>query len=112
MAIHSPAMLIAGLVLLAVGAMLWRWSARYSIDLRGAALGTAFAAAKSRTLPSVPEGLRPHLDKVSAETTNMGRAKAVGGSVVRHFLAKVAGWASMASIFAGVVLVALSVLWK
>jgi len=112
MAVFSPVLLIAGISLLVLGVLLWRWSSRYSIDLRGAALGTAYAAAKSGKMPGMPEGLRPHLDKVSAETTNMGRAKVVGGSVARHFLAKVAGWASMIGFLAGAALIALALLWK
>jgi hypothetical protein len=112
MAVHSPLMLAIGIGACWLGVVLWRWAGRHSIDLKGAAISSAYAAAKGRSVPTLPGQLKSHIDAVSAETSNIGRAKVVGGSVARHFVAKVATMASLASIVGGVVMIALSVLWK
>ena len=112
MAIHSPILLGLGLVALLLGFYLWRWSSRNSLNLKGAALGTAYSAIKGGKMPTVPDDLKAQYDKIAAEGTNAGRANAVGGTVARHFMAKVTGLAGLAGLLGGAVMVALSVLWK
>ncbi len=112
MTIHSPVLLGLGLAVFTFGVLLWRWASRHSIDLKAAAISGAFAAVRTGAVPSVPAQLRMHIDAVSAQPTNVGRAKVVGGSVARHFLAKVATMASLIALTAGAAMVALSIFWK
>lgn len=112
MAVHSPLLLGFGVGAFLLGVMLWRWSSRHSVDLKGAAISSAYSAVKGGKIPSVPDGLKAHLDKVAAATTNVGRAKVVGGSVARHFMAKVVGWVGLAALLSGVTMIAASLLWK
>ena len=112
MTLHSPYLLAAGLAVFWLGVVMWRWAGRHSIDLKGAAMSSAITAARGRTRPTLPDQLKSQLHAVTAESSNIGRAKVVGGSVARHFIAKVAMMGSLASLLAGAVMVALSVLWK
>ena len=112
MVIHSPILLSLGLAALLLGIILWRWSSRHSLNLKGAALGTAYSAIKGGKMPTVPGDLKAQYDKIAAEGSNVGRAKAVGGTVARHFLAKAAGMVGLAGLLAGVIMIALSLLWK
>ena len=112
MAIHSPILLGLGIAAFLLGIVLWRWSSRHSINLKGAAISSAYSAVKGGNIPAVPDALKVQYDKVAAETSNVGRARVVGGSVARHFIAKVVGWAGLAAFLSGGVMIALSFLWK
>lgn len=112
MTVHSPLMLAFGIAAVALGVMFWRWSARHGIDLKGAAVSGAFAAVKSRKMPTIPDQLQIHLDAVAAQKTNVGRAQIVGGSVARHFIAKAVGLVSYIALIGGMVTIAASLLWK
>ena len=63
-------------------------------------------------MPAMPHDLQSKYDAVAAESSHVGKAKVVGGSVVRHFLAKVAVMASLVSFLGGGLLIALALLWK
>ena len=112
MAIHSPMLLGVGIVVFVLGWLLWRWASRHGIDLKGAAIGSAYAAAKSRTIPAMPDQLKRQLDAVAAEKSNVGRAKVVGSSVALYFIAKVVNIVGLVSLLAGAIMIALSILWK
>ena len=112
MAVHSPILLGLGIAAFLLGIMFWRWSSRHSVDFKGAAISSAYSAVRGGKMPSVPDGLKAHIDKVAAETTHVGRAKVVGGSVARHFIAKVVAWAGVAALLSGAVMIAASLLWK
>ena len=112
MTLHSPFLLGIGAALLVLGMLLWRWAARHRINLRGAAMSSAYAAVKGGTMPTLPEELKTQFDKVAAAKGNTARAKVVGGSVFRHVLARVVNRAALGSLGAGVAAIALSVLWK
>ncbi len=112
MTLHSPLLLTIGIAACWLGVVLWRWAARHRIDLKGAAISSAYAAAKGRTAPALPGQLKSQFDAVNAETSNIGRAKVVGGSLARHFIAKVVTLSSLASLVAGAVMIALSVVWR
>ena len=112
MTVHSPILFAIGAGAFLLGVMLWRWAGRNSINLKGAAISSALAAAKSGKIPTLPDQFKSHVDALSAKTSNVGRAKVVGGSVARHFMAKVATMASLASLLGGAAMIALSLLWK
>ena len=112
MTVHSPLLLAVGIAIFSLGIVLWRWASRHSIDVRGAALSSAFTAARSRQMPALPHELKSKLDAVAAEPSHVGKVKAVGGSVARHFLAKVATMASVAAFLGGGVVIASALLGK
>ena len=51
MQLHSPLLLGMGAGLLVLGVLFWRWASRHRINLRGAALSTAYAAVKGGSIP-------------------------------------------------------------
>ena len=112
MTLHSPLLLGTGAALFIFGILLWRWAARHRIDLRGAAMSSAYAAVKGGKIPNLPDELKSQFDKVAAADGHVGRAKVIGGSVFRHLLARVATVAAIGSLAAGLAAIALSVLWK
>ncbi len=112
MTVHSPWLLGAGLAVLLLGGLLWRWAQRNSIDIRGAAVSSAIATARSGLLPGVPDHLKGHVDKIAAAGSNTARAKMVGGTVARHFMAKAVRMAGLVGIIAGIAMSAAAVLWK
>jgi hypothetical protein len=112
MAIHSPLLLGLGIAALVLGIAFWRWAGRHSVDLKGAAVRSAIATARSGKLPGVPESLQGHVDRIAAADGTVGRAKVVGGTVARHFMAKVMRLLALAALLAGVALVAAALLWK
>ena len=112
MAIHSPILLGLGIAALVLAIAFWRWAGRHSVDLKGAAVRSAIATARSGRLPTMPEGLRGHVDKIAAADGNVGRAKAVGSTVARHFMAKLVRLLALVALLAGVALVAAALLWK
>jgi hypothetical protein len=112
MAIHNPTLFGIGLAVLIVGFLLWRWASRNSVNLAGAALSTAVSSARSGKMPTVPDDLKGHLDKVVSAGSNAARAKVVGGTVARHFMAKVVGMAGMVGVLLGLALSAAGIFWK
>jgi hypothetical protein len=112
MVIHNPILLGVGLAVLVVGFWMWRWAGRNSVNLTGAALSTAVASARSGKMPAVPDDLKGHLDKVVGAKSHTDRAKVVGGTVARHFMAKFVGIAGMIGVLAGLAMAAAGVFWK
>jgi hypothetical protein len=112
MAIHNPTLFGIGLAVLVVGIWMWRWAGRNSVNLTGAALSTAMASARSGKMPAVPDDLKGHFDKVAGAKSHTDRAKAVGGTVARHFMAKVVGMAGMIGVVAGLAMAAAGIFWK
>ena len=112
MTIHNPYLLGLGITAIIMGVLLWRWAGRNRIDVRGAAVRSGLTAVRGRALPTLPDQFKHHLAAVSAQPTTLGRAKVVGVSVVRHWIAGVATVASLAGLLGGTALVAVSVLWK
>jgi hypothetical protein len=112
MAIHNPILFGIGIAVLLVGIWMWRWAGRHTVNLAGAALSSAVATARSGKMPSVPDDLKGHFDKVVGAGSNTERAKVVSGTVARHFMAKVAGMAGMIGILAGMALAAAGMFWK
>jgi hypothetical protein len=112
MAIHNPILFAIGLAVLVVGFLLWRWAGRNSVNLAGAALSTAVSSARSGKMPTVPDNLKGHLDKVVGAGSNTERAKVVGGTVARHFMAKFVGMAGMVGVLAGLAMAAAGIFWK
>ena len=45
MTLHSPLLLAIGVFVVGLGVILWRWAARHSIDLKGAAIILTFTEA-------------------------------------------------------------------
>ncbi len=112
MAIHNPIVFGIGIAALIAGFMLWRWASRNSVNLKGAALSTAISTARSGKIPSVPDELKGHFDKVAGAGSHTERAKVVGGTVARHFMAKVVGLAGLVGVLAGIAMIAAGVFWK
>ena len=65
-----------------------------------------------RELPTVTPQVQAKLDALKAERSNYGRAKVVGGTVARHFLAQAVGIAGLLAMLAGLVLAGLGVWWR
>jgi hypothetical protein len=112
MVIHSPVLLGIGLAAMVLGLLMWRWSSRNSVNLKGAAVSAALATARSGKMPTMPGELQGHLDKVVSAGSHAERAKVVGGTVARHFMAKVVGWVGLAVLLAGAAMIAAALLWK
>jgi hypothetical protein len=112
MAIHNPILFGIGLAVLVVGFWMWRWAGRNSVNIAGAALSTAVTSARSGKMPSIPADLQGHLDKVVGASSHAERAKVVGGTVARHFMAKAVGMAGMIGVLAGLAMAAAGVFWK
>lgn len=112
MAIHNPIVFGIGIAALIVGFLLWRWAGRNSVNLKGAALNSALATARSGKMPAMPDELKGHLDKVVGAGSHTERAKVVGGTVARHFMAKVVGLAGLVGVLAGLAMIAAGVFWK
>ena len=112
MAIHSPILLGLGALTLILGLFFWRWAGRHSLNFSGAALSTALSAVKSGKMPSVAGDLRARFDQVAAEQSNVGRAKLVGGSVARHFIAKAARLVGLVGLLGGAGMIAVAIFWK
>lgn len=112
MTLHSPLLLGIGAALFVLSILLWRWAARHRINVRGAAMSSAYAAVKGGNIPTLPDDIKAQFDKVAAANGRVGRAKVAGGSVFRHVLARIASLAALGSLAAGIAAIALSVLWK
>jgi hypothetical protein len=111
MVLHNPYLLATGVVVLVLGYLLWRWAGRHRINLRSAALSSAFTAVRSGKAPALPAHLRMQVDRVAAADGNVRRATLVGGSVARHLLARMVALVGLALLATGMVLVAIAVLW-
>jgi len=111
-AIPHPYLLAAGVILFLIGIWCWRWSSRHAIDLKGAAIGAAIDGAINRKIPGVPEDIKGKVDRITSETTNIGRARTAGGIAARHFMAQVVWIASLVSLAIGAGLIAAGVFWK
>ena len=112
MAIQNPIVFGIGIAALIVGFMMWRWAGRNRVNLKGAVLSSAMATARSGKMPGVPDELKGHLDKVAGAGSHTARAKVVGGTVARHFMAKVVGLAGLMGVLAGLAMIAAGVFWK
>ena len=111
MAIHNPGTLAVGVVLAVIGFMLWRWAARHRVSLTGVAISAARSAIREGKLPDKAAALGEPFARVAAETTTTGRAKAVGGTVARHAVARVLGGIGLGTLLLGVVVATLAQLW-
>lgn len=103
-----PFMLAGGIILAAVGLMLWRWASRH--DLKGMAVDAAWQVAKSRgSLAAASEtDIGRKLQDLQADGSTVGRATKVAGYAARHFAAQVASIAGLVSMLGGAALVALA----
>lgn len=111
-AIANPILLVIGAVVFLIGLLLWRWSSRNAIDLKGAAIGAAWQAARKRELPSVPDDIQHKLDEIAAKKTHAGKAVKAGATVVRHFIAQVIGIGGLIGLLGGLALMAAGMLWS
>ena len=111
--IHSPRLLLAGVLLIGIGWLLRRWAGRH--DLVGLATGAATTAAwqsvKGRKAPELPETVKSKIQGFQAESSHVGKAKMAAGYVARHAVAKVAGLSGLAALLIGAAMVAAAVLW-
>jgi hypothetical protein len=108
--IHHPYLLASGLIALAIGLLLIRWSGRH--DIKGLAIDAAWTAAKSRGKTAMTPEIQARLDALKADASMVGRTRQVAGMAVRHFLSQIAGIASLVAIAAGVGLLAAGIWWK
>jgi hypothetical protein len=99
-AIAHPTWLLAGLAVFLVGTWFWRWSSRNSLDLKGAAMTTAWQAARKGKL-DMPEDLKSRVADIANETSNSRRAVKAGSTVMRHFIAKVFGLVGLVGMLGG-----------
>jgi len=108
--IHRPILLIAGLAAMVIGFLLRRWSSRH--DLTGAVTGAAWDAVKKRDISAVTTEVKGKIDTIAGAGSRYDQAKAAGGMVARHAMAKVAGAAGLIAMLGGLVLAALGVWWR
>lgn len=106
-----PYLLAGGVVLALVGVWLWRFSSRHDIDIKGAAITSGATAAWRRELPQVPDDLRRKYDRIAAETSHVGKARAAGTTLVKAGLAKVAFLASLVMFAAAIAATAAAFFW-
>jgi hypothetical protein len=111
-AIANPTLLAVGLVLFLIGLWCWRWSSRNAIDLKGAAVSAAWQSARSGKLPDIPDDMKAKYREIADETSNVRRAQKAGGTVARHFMAKVMGIAGLVGMLGGLALGAAGIWWK
>lgn len=112
MAIPNPTLFALGIGVLIVGFLMWRWAGRNSVSVAGAALSTAVASARSgKVIPTVPDDIKDKFDKVVSADSHTERAKIVGGTVARHFIAKFVGLAGLVGMLAGVVMAGAGAFW-
>lgn len=112
MALSHPLLLVLGLVLALVGIWLWRFSSRHGIDIKGAAISSGASAAWRRELPQVPDDIRQKYERIAAETSHVGKARAAGTTLVKAGLAKVAFLASLVTFAAAAIATAAAFFWK
>ncbi|MEQ1649368.1 MAG: hypothetical protein ABL898_12335 [Hyphomicrobiaceae bacterium] len=110
-AVLHPLMLTSGIALLVLGILLWRYSARHSIDVKGAAISSGAAAIFSKKFPTVPQDMRDKFDNVANQTSHAGKAKAAGGTLFRAALAKLAFFLSLGSLLIGLIAIILAFYW-
>ncbi len=111
-ALANPMLLIVGAALFLVGLWCWRWSSRHSLDLKGAAIGAAWQSAKSGKMPGIPDDMKAKFNDIANESSNVKRATKAGGTVARHFMAKVMGLAGLIGLLGGLALMAAGIWWK
>ena len=107
--IHHPSLLVAGIVLLAIGIALFRWSGRH--DMKGLAMGAAWKAATSRGKAAMTPEIQAKMDTFNADKSTVGRGKQLAGMTIRHFVAQVVGIVSYLAILAGLGLAAAGGWW-
>ena len=112
MVVQSSVLLATGLAVFAVGALSWRWSARNSVNITGAALSAVITTARSGRKPTMPIELKGHLDTIKSAHSNTERARIVGGTVARHYVAKVFGWFGLIGVLLGSAMAIAGVFWK
>ena len=108
--LHHPYLLVAGIVGLVVGWLLFRWSGRH--DIKGLAFDAAWTAAKSRGKTAMTPEIQAKLDALRADGSTIGRGKQVAGMAARHFVAQVVGIASYVAILGGLGMAAAAFWWN
>jgi hypothetical protein len=111
-AVVHPMMLAAGLALIALGILLWRYSARHTIDVKGAAISSGASAIFGKKFPTVPQDMRDKFDNVANQKSHTGKAKAAGGTLFRAALAKLAFFLSLGAFLTGLISIILALYWK
>lgn len=111
-AVHHPYLLVIGVILLAAGTWLWRYSNRHGIDIKGAAISSGATAAWRREMPQVPGDIQDKYNRIAAEKSHLGKAKAASGTVIRAGLAKVAFLVSLVVLAGGLGAIVAALLWK
>ena len=81
-------------------------------DAGVAAIGAAWQSARSGKLPDIPEDMKSKYNDIASEQSNVKRARKVGGTVARHFIAKVMSIAGLVGMLGGLALAAAGVWWK
>jgi hypothetical protein len=109
--IAHPTWLAAGIALFLIGVWFWRWSQRHSLDVKSAAIGAAWQGARSGKL-DVPDDLKAKFQDIANEKSNTRRAAKAGGTVARHFLAKIFGMVGLVGMLSGLALAAAGIWWK
>ncbi len=109
--IAHPVWLAAGIGIFLVGLWFWRWSSRNSIDVKGAAFGAAWQGVRKGKL-DVPEDIRSKFNEIAAEQSHSRRAAKAGGTVAKHFIAKVFGLIGLIGILGGLALAAAGIWYK
>jgi hypothetical protein len=108
--IHHPSLLVVGIMVLAIGILLFRWSGRH--DMKGLAMAAAWKAATSRGRSAITPEIQAKIDAFNADPSTVGRGKQVAGMTIRHVVAQVVGLASYVAILGGFGLAAAGIWWK
>lgn len=109
--IAHPSWLGAGVALFLIGFWFWRWSSRNNIDVKGMAISAAWQGARQGKL-DVPDELKAKFNDIANETSNTKRATKAGGTVIRHFVAKVFGLVGLVGMLGGLALSAAGIWYK
>lgn len=108
--IAHPWLLATGVLLLAVGWLLFRWSGRH--DMKGLAIDAAWTAAKTRGKSAMTPEIQAKIDAFNADASTVGRTKQVAGMAARHFIAQAAGIAGLIGLIGGAGLIAAGLWWR
>jgi hypothetical protein len=97
-------LMLSGAVLVLVGILTRRWSARY--DLKDAALDSAWTLLRGRRTAENPTAIEVKLRDITAQGTWTDRATKAAGTGVAHLLAQVGQVIALGLILIGLALTA------
>lgn len=98
-------LMIAGGVLVLISVIIFWTTAKY--DLKGAALESAWQAARGRRTLENPTALDQKWNEIRNEATVTGKARRTAGTVIGHFVAQMLGVLATFMLIGGALMLAI-----